>query len=324
MRHILGRQASSWSAAVLLLAGGCAAPCIDDGFVFKQGSDCANSMSATTSAGPGSSQASDPTLATTSASATQGSGSESGASASMSATESATDTGVGPSCSNGVQDGDETDVDCGGACGSTCEVGEGCLAGSDCISQLCEGGACAPDPACSDGVLGGSESDVDCGGSCGPTCEVGELCNDDADCASAFCDEATDTCQIPACDDGVQNGDETDVDCGGSCGPTCENGEDCAVNGDCVDDNCSPLEICAAPECAITMDDNSCQACIKASCCDTVTECLADMKCACWLECIKMNNDFDPCKTQCNINGNPGPVTACANSKCNTPDACAL
>lgn len=223
MRHILGRQASSWSAAVLLLAGGCAAPCIDDGFVFKQGSDCANSMSATTSAGPGSSQASDPTLATTSASATQGSGSESGASASMSATDSATDTGVGPSCSNGVQDGDETDVDCGG-----------------------------------------------------------------------------------------------------SCGPTCENGEDCAVNGDCVDDNCSPLEICAAPECTITMDDNSCQACIKASCCDTVTECLADMKCACWLECIKMNNDFDPCKTQCNINGNPGPVTACANSKCNTPDACAL
>ncbi|MFN3199693.1 MAG: hypothetical protein ACE366_14905 [Bradymonadia bacterium] len=36
------------------------------------------------------------------------------------------------------------------------------------------------------------------------------------------------TCAAPACDDGVGNGDETDVDCGGSCAP-CPSGLRCAA-----------------------------------------------------------------------------------------------
>jgi hypothetical protein len=35
-------------------------------------------------------------------------------------------------CGNGVQDGDETDVDCGGACG-ICEIGQTCLELHDCF-----------------------------------------------------------------------------------------------------------------------------------------------------------------------------------------------
>ncbi|PCC67114.1 hypothetical protein SAMN02745121_08993 [Nannocystis exedens] len=237
--------------------------------------------------------------------------------------EAASDTCQEPTCSDGVQNGDETDIDCGGACGPLCGTGEGCVIDDDCASGLCETGGCGSDPLCQNGALDPGETDVDCGGPCGPTCEDGEGCGNGSDCVHGYC-EATMTCATPDCGDGVQNGDETDVDCGGACGPTCEDGEHCLVPGDCVDDNCNPLEVCAAPECAITGDDNACQACIKGSCCDTVTECLADPKCACWLECIKMNNDFDPCKTQCQINGNPGPITACANSKCNAPAACGV
>ena len=46
-------------------------------------------------------------------------------------------------------------------------------------------------------------------------CAAGESCNQDGDCESGVCTGGT--CAAPTCDDGVQNGDETDVDCGGSC-----------------------------------------------------------------------------------------------------------
>ncbi|MFT4572159.1 MAG: hypothetical protein ACI91F_003057, partial [Candidatus Binatia bacterium] len=46
------------------------------------------------------------------------------------------------SCSNVTQDGDETDVDCGGTC-SACVIGQGCSVVSDCVSGECVGGACS-------------------------------------------------------------------------------------------------------------------------------------------------------------------------------------
>lgn len=39
------------------------------------------------------------------------------------------------------------------------------------------------------------------------------------------------------CTDGRKDEDETDVDCGGSCGP-CAEAQDCKANTDCVSDNC--------------------------------------------------------------------------------------
>jgi hypothetical protein len=44
------------------------------------------------------------------------------------------------SCVDGLHNGDETDIDCGNACGATCEPGEGCLVGSDCTSHGCDAG----------------------------------------------------------------------------------------------------------------------------------------------------------------------------------------
>jgi hypothetical protein len=45
------------------------------------------------------------------------------------------------SCSNGVKDGNETDVDCGGSC-AACANGRACLANADCQSARCVNGVC--------------------------------------------------------------------------------------------------------------------------------------------------------------------------------------
>jgi|GEM_PF-711674 len=72
------------------------------------------------------------------------------------------------SCRNGVLDGDETDLDCGGSCGF-CEHGARCARDLDCYSQVCNWGFCQP-PACDDRAKNGDEEGIDCGGSCAATC----------------------------------------------------------------------------------------------------------------------------------------------------------
>ena len=124
------------------------------------------------------------------------------------------DSAPAPDCDDGVLNGDETDVDCGGIC-SLCDDGLACTDADDCLSGLCGEGVCL-EPTCTDGVLNQDESDGDCGGSCEP-CDDGSACNGADDCGSGVCDESV--CAEAACDDGTQNGAETDVDCGGSCAP---------------------------------------------------------------------------------------------------------
>jgi hypothetical protein len=53
-------------------------------------------------------------------------------------------------------------------------------------------------------------------------------------------------CQIPLCSDGVKNGDETDVDCGGSCPNRCALGKGCQVSGDCDKVVCD-ARVCRLP-----------------------------------------------------------------------------
>lgn len=48
----------------------------------------------------------------------------------------------------------------------------------------------------------------------------------------------------PQCEDGVANGDETDIDCGGGCAP-CSLGDSCAVQDDCSTGICNDDGICA-------------------------------------------------------------------------------
>jgi hypothetical protein len=152
-----------------------------------------------------------------------------------------------PSCTDGIKDGDETDVDCGGGTCPACATAKGCVKATDCTSLVCKDGVCeAPSPT--DGIKNDSETDVDCGGGfvangdpnpasdSAPPCVAGKSCGLSTDCVTGVCasgpvivpaDAGVDasapreagagalTCQIATDVDGVKNDSETDVDCGG-------------------------------------------------------------------------------------------------------------
>jgi len=75
-----------------------------------------------------------------------------------------------PECDDNILNQDESDVDCGGVCGSTCLDGEKCNSGKDCVSISCESGICV---SCRDGKQNQREENIDCGGPC-TACPVPE------------------------------------------------------------------------------------------------------------------------------------------------------
>ena len=102
--------------------------------------------------------------------------------------------GPAPTCNDGILNGNETGVDCGGPdCAPCATCDDGVQNGNE-TGVDCGGPDCAPCATCNDGVQNGNETGVDCGGlDCVP-------------CAT--------------CNDGVQNGNETGIDCGGpDCAP---------------------------------------------------------------------------------------------------------
>ena len=159
-----------------------------------------------------------------------------------------------PACDDEIVNQDETDVDCGGgSCAARCATGNDCTLPADCASGVCRAGACAP-PACNDGVVNQNETDVDCGGSCNRNCPVGDGCQNGGDCQTGVCGGAgcgplAACCQVPACDDGVQNGNETAIDCGNAACGGCPLGSPCVVDAQCA------LAFCQQGECA---DPGSC------------------------------------------------------------------
>jgi hypothetical protein len=146
------------------------------------------------------------------------------------------------SCDDGVQGPDESDSDCGGVCGSTCSAGQSCDGNGDCLSGVCGTGARCAAASCTDGVANGDELDVDCGGSCA-RCPAGRACDAPADCLSGVCSGAgcgagvAQCCQAPRCVDGVRNGGEVDIDCGGPCG-LCPLDAQCTQNAQCLSTFC--------------------------------------------------------------------------------------
>jgi hypothetical protein len=152
-----------------------------------------------------------------------------------------------PSCTDGIKDGNETDVDCGGATCPKCSNGKGCLVASDCVSGICSGGICQA-PSCTDGVKDGTETDVDCGGGTCLPCAAGQMCAVGTDCQSGICQAGKCQPAAASCTDGIKNGNETDVDCGGGTCPKCATGKGCLAGADCVSGICS-AGICQAPTC---------------------------------------------------------------------------
>ncbi len=179
-------------------------------------------------------------------------------------------------CSNGMKDGTETDVDCGGICPACIDNGS-CAVASDCTSLVCTSSLCAT-ASCDDHVRNGNEGDVDCGGSC-PLCADGRRCTSGMQCADGAC--TVGTCAAPTCTDGVKNGTESDIDCGGSC-PKCVTGSTCAGSADCVSGLCDTGK-CFSSQCQDGTKDGtetdvdcggSCYPCADGRGCLNRTDCI--------------------------------------------------
>lgn len=212
--------------------------------------------------------------------------------------------GSTPTCTDGIQNGDETGVDCGGStcppCQSGCSdnevvisitldnypeetswqitnasggvVASGGTYGSqpdgstvtitECLVDGCydftifdsygDGICCAygsgsyivtsgGSTLASGGSFGSSETTNFCFGGSTPTCDDGIQNGDETgvDCGGSSCPAC------PTCSDGIQNGNETGVDCGGPDCPACPTCDDGIQNGnetgiDCGGPDCAP------------------------------------------------------------------------------------
>ena len=72
-----------------------------------------------------------------------------------------TDHPSGLTCADGITNGSETDVDCGGGTCPRCAIGKTCASRNDCASARCDGGTCK---ACADNSECGLDED---GSTCG-------------------------------------------------------------------------------------------------------------------------------------------------------------
>jgi hypothetical protein len=100
-----------------------------------------------------------------------------------------------PTCTDGIQNGDETGVDCGGSC-PRCANGTGCANRNDCLSGVCLDGMCQPctntdqcglDPngpcACEQTFAGSSVCNPSATPVAAPSCAA---CPVDTNCFAAF------------------------------------------------------------------------------------------------------------------------------------------
>jgi hypothetical protein len=91
-----------------------------------------------------------------------------------------------------------------------------------------------------------------------------------------------------------KDGDETDLDCGGSCSP-CKAGRKCAANADCLSSDCGSKLLCLPSTCADGKQDGletdvdcggaECEPCTTSKHCAATTDCLSILctsgRCAC-------------------------------------------
>lgn len=132
---------------------------------------------------------------------------------------------------DGIKNGTETDIDCGGGICQPCVNTKSCIQSSDCLSNSCQSGKCAtPLPMCKDGIKDGGESDVDCGGAC-PSCAIGKFCAQNSECSSGRCQGGVCACPVGQafCGGTCRDVTSDNYNCG-ACGSVC--------NGRCINSAC--------------------------------------------------------------------------------------
>ena len=160
-----------------------------------------------------------------------------------------------PTFTDLVRNGNETGTDCGGPDANDaqrCAAGQGCVVAQgarDCQSKVCQNQLCQA-PTFTDLVQNGNETGVDCGGPTAPNrCPAGQGCAAGTDCTEKVCGPANNrVCLAPTFADGVKNGTETDLDCGGPAATAtqrCAAGLLCGGDTDCSSDGCAYNGRCA-------------------------------------------------------------------------------
>src|SRR6185369_11784680 len=117
-------------------------------------------------------------------------------------------------------------------------------------------------------------------------CAAAQKCGSTSGCSSGVC--LNGNCAAPKCDDTVKNGNETDVDCGGSCSP-CIPGQKCGQGSDCnslVCDLSAQPAVCKIPLCndGVKNGGETDKDCGGPSCgasCHAGQACLAKTDCQC-------------------------------------------
>ncbi len=171
----------------------------------------------------------------------------------------------------------------GGSCQAECKTDKDCPLGATCQAAACElsssdAGVDSGPGACGNGVQDPGETGVDCGGVCGSCPNA--ACTKPSDCASHVC--VAQTCAAPSCTDGLQNGNESDTDCGGNACSKCPAPKGCWTGNDCVEGKCVAGS-CTSPGCTDgTTSGNEtdtdcggpdCTACADGKACKLNTDC---------------------------------------------------
>lgn len=151
---------------------------------------------------------------------------------------------MAPTCSDGVKNGTETDIDCGGNC-PPCANSRTCVTHTDCQSGLCSAGVCSTCPTgqtVCNGTCRTLSRDVNNCGACGTVCP--SFANGTSACVNGVC---TGTCNtgFANCNGNAGDGCETNIassisNCG-ACGNVCSvaNGSAVCVNGQCQVGTCN-------------------------------------------------------------------------------------
>jgi hypothetical protein len=183
------------------------------------------------------------------------------------------------------------------AVGTPCRLGGGgklCDGSGNCVECLKQGD-CAAGLYCEKNHSCGTTpcTDVACGGGCTP-CDLGGKCVTDFDCLSFACDTAAHVCVAKSCGDNHQDGNETDVDCGGGGGcPPCPVGKKCDVYYDCASGFCDAVLrqcVTAADGCTDHAPDGSetdtdcggpvCPPCGSGMFCKSTADCKPGLTCS--------------------------------------------
>jgi hypothetical protein len=176
--------------------------------------------------------------------------------------------------------------------------------GNPCTGEACANGTAGHPPKVVNSPCNqGNGAYCDGAGTC-----VG--CTQNSQCASMVCAPATHTCAAPSCGDGVKNGTETDVDCGGTCSTKCASGQGCAAHADCATGACDPTSM----TCSITCMDTQ----APGSTCATYCACMTSTcptKFASPAACLDACAVFDSAQLCCRayhcVNAMSAPVTHC-------------